>query len=117
MIKPYIQCYQKARSIMSDANFNLRAWASNCLQLSTLAKQDKAADKNTTVNILGLQWNTATDTLSFPSKTIIPDNTTLSTKREVLQQSSKDFWSIRISVSCNNPNKTVHATISLAKTY
>ena len=74
-----IQYYQKARSIMSDANFNLRAWASNCPQLSTLAKQDKVADENTTVNILGLQWNTATDTLSFPSKTIIPDNTTLIT--------------------------------------
>ena len=86
-----IQYYQKARSIMSDANFNLRAWASNCPQLSTLAKQDKVADENTTVNILGLQWNTATDTLSFPSKTIIPDNTTLITKREVLQQSSKIF--------------------------
>ena len=86
-----IQYYQKARSIMSDANFNLRAWASNCPQLSTLAKQDKIADENTTVNILGLQWNTATDTLSFPSQTIIPDNTTLITKRECLQQSSKIF--------------------------
>ena len=76
---------------MSDANFNLRAWASNCPQLSTLAKQDKVADENTTVNILGLQWNTSTDTLSFPTKTIISDNTTLITKREVLQQSSKIF--------------------------
>ena len=52
-----------ARSIMSEANFNLRAWASNCPQLNTLAKQDKVADENTTTNILGLQWNTITDTL------------------------------------------------------
>ena len=83
--------YQMARSIMSEANFNLRAWASNCPQLNTLAKQDKVADENTTTSILGLQWNTITDTLCFPSKTIIPENSTLITKREVLQQSSKIF--------------------------
>ena len=86
-----IQYYQMARSIMSEANFNLRAWASNCLQLNTLAKQGKVADENTTTNILGLQWNTITDTLCFPSKTITLENSTLITKREVLQQSSKIF--------------------------
>ena len=86
-----IQYYHKARSIMMDANFNLRAWASNCPQLNALAKQDKVANDNTTVNILGLQWNTITDTLSFTPKTIIPDNSALITKREVLQQSSKIF--------------------------
>ena len=86
-----IRYYQMARSIMSEANFNLRAWASNYPQLNTLAKQDKVADENTTTNILGLQWNTITDTLCFPSKTITPENSTLITKQEVLQQFSKIF--------------------------
>ena len=75
-----IRYYQMARSIISEANFNLRAWASNCPQLNTLAKQDKVADENTTTNILGSQWNTITDTLYFPSKTITPENSTLITK-------------------------------------
>ena len=67
------------------------------------------------VNILGLQWNTAADTLSFPPKTIIPDNITLTTKREVLQQSSKIFDQLGfLRISCDNLSKTVHA-ISLAK--
>ena len=67
-----IQYYNKARSIMTEANFNLRAWASNCTQLNSLATEDKVADNNTLVNILGMQWNTSTHTISPTPKTIIP---------------------------------------------
>jgi len=85
--------YHEARSIMSHARFNLRAWASNCTQLNTLAQQDSVADSTTLVNILGLQWNIVTDTLQFVQKTVLPCNhsTTFITKRQVLQQSSKVF--------------------------
>ena len=76
---------------MTQANFNLRAWASNCRQLQSLAEADNVADNNTIVNILGLQWNIKTDTLHFAVKTAIPENHALITKREILQQSSKIF--------------------------
>ena len=76
---------------MWSLKVNFRAWTSNCPQLNTLAKQDKVGDGNTTTNILGLQWNTITDTLCFPCQTITPENSTLITKREILQRSSKIF--------------------------
>ena len=77
---------------MTQANFNLRAWTSNCHQLQSLAQADNVADSNTKVNILGLQWNIKTDTLCcHVVKTAIPENHTLITKREILQQSSKIF--------------------------
>ena len=55
------------------------------------ANRDKVADINKPVNVLGLQWNTQTDTLSLTSKSSIPSITSLTTKREVLKESSKLF--------------------------
>ena len=53
--------YNKAWSIMNNGHINLRSWASNSPQL-----KDQ-------VNVLGLQWNILTDTLSLTSKLSIPD--------------------------------------------
>ena len=60
--------YHKARQIMSDAHFNLRSWASNHHSITVLAQQDKVADSRTTVNVLGLLWDTKTDTLMLNPK-------------------------------------------------
>ena len=62
--------YKSARSIMSSGNFSLRAWASNSPQLKSLCLQEGTADTKTTVNVLGLQLNTLTDTLSLTPKHI-----------------------------------------------
>lgn len=78
-----LQYYKEARHIMTEANFNLRAWASNCHQPQSLAEADIAADSSTTVNVLGLQWNIKMDTLHFAVKTAIPENHTLT---EIPQQ-------------------------------
>jgi len=43
------------RSIMKQAYFILRVWASNSVQ--ALAIKGGVTDKDTTVNLLGLQWN------------------------------------------------------------
>ena len=83
--------YNTARSIMKEAQFSLRSWASNNRKLINLAAQDKVDDGNSTVNVLGLQWDTQTDTLSLTCKSPIPAATTLITKREVLRESSKIF--------------------------
>ena len=82
--------YKSAQSIMSSGNFNLRAWASNSPQLQSLCLQEGTADTKTTVNVLGLQWNTLTDTLSLTPKHI-SSSLNLPTKREVLSNSSKIY--------------------------
>ena len=47
--------YKDAKHIMSEANFNLRSWASNSQKLQALAKTDGILDSNTSVNLLGLK--------------------------------------------------------------
>ena len=76
---------------MSEANFNLRSWESNSRQLQITAQADHTLDLNTTVNLLGLQWNTCTDVLSFPQREIKPNDTTPVTKRSVLQGASRQY--------------------------
>jgi len=43
------------------------------------------------VNVLGLQWNTHTDVLSLSTKSLLPAATSLVTKRDVLNESSKVY--------------------------
>ena len=78
----------EARSIMLQAKFNLRSWASNSTELQALAMADDVADKDINVNILGLRWNISTDVITLASKDILPLDISLISKREVLQQAS-----------------------------
>ena len=82
--------YTEARTTLSEANFNLRSWASNSDQLCAAAKKDQVADNNTKVNVLGLVWNTVDDTLSLAQKSLDLDCSPV-TKHQVLKQSSKSF--------------------------
>jgi len=78
-----MQYYAQAREIMGKAKFNLRSWSSNSHQnLQKLLDQEKTGDHHTTVGILGLQWNTATDVLSVTPKHL-STNTALLAKRDV----------------------------------
>ena len=83
--------YQQARSMLSEAKFNLRTWASNSQLLMDTAQQDGTADENKLTNILGIQWDRATDRLSLSLKRLRPTNNKFTTKREILQDSSKLF--------------------------
>ena len=56
-----------------------------------LAQQDKAADNETVVNVLGLLWNTSQDTLGLGIKFFPSLETMQPTKRAVLQDLSKIF--------------------------
>ena len=60
-----LRYYTESRTIMSDAKFNLWSWASNSPKLQQNAQSDSTLHSNTTVNLLGLKWNTCTDTLSL----------------------------------------------------
>jgi len=75
-----IQYYTEARDLTFKANFDLRSWASNSPQLMTKASEDKVADINTAVNILGLLWNIAKDKLSLLPKPLKSLDTTAPTK-------------------------------------
>ena len=93
-----IQFYHNARAILSEAHFNLRAWATNSPQLRDITQKEKTADTSTPNNILGMLWNPVSDQLSLtPKSTLIPGNS-LTTKRELLQESSKVFDPIGITV-------------------
>lgn len=63
-----IRFFQEARSMMSCAGFNFRAWASNCEPLNRKAQDDKVASNSYLTNILELQWHTRTDQLSLTLK-------------------------------------------------
>ena len=86
-----MEYYATARAIMQDAKFNLRSWASNSQLLAAKASKENTAADSTNVNILGMRWNTVTDTLSLTTRTSIPKHTFLVTKREVLRESSGIF--------------------------
>ena len=86
-----VDCYGEARSIMKEAHFNLRSWSSNSPMLIEQAVRDGIADTREIVNILGLKWNTFSDTLSLtPQKPYQPSDQPI-TKRCVLQISSKTY--------------------------
>ena len=82
--------YKKSRAMMSQANFNLRSWASNSIQLQNLAKQDGRAKTSNIVKVLGLMWNTSLDQLSLTPRDITT-TTPLITKCDVLRDSSSIF--------------------------
>ena len=67
---------------MSKANFNLRSWASNSHYLQTIAHEKKVVDENEVVS---------KDYLSFIPKKIDLTDSSVVTKRKILQNSSKIF--------------------------
>jgi len=81
-----IQYFTQARNIISQANFNLRSWATNSTTLQQIATADKSIDMNNTVHVLGLLWNTLTDTLSLAPKPLPSSN--IVSKRNILQDPS-----------------------------
>ena len=83
------QYFREARGIMSEANFNLRSWASNSQCWQTVVQEEKVTDKSKVVSVLGLHWNTAEDKLSFIPKKIDSTANSTVTKRKILQYSSK----------------------------
>ena len=65
----------EAWSIMKEAHFNLRSWSSNSPSLREQAARDGITDTKETLKILGLKWNTFSDTLSLtPQKPYQPSD-------------------------------------------
>ena len=81
------QYYHKAR----QNHVRLMQLASNHHSITALAQQDKVADSCTTVNVLGLLWDTVTDTLIFNPKQPLFTQHSLVTKRDIPKDVSKLF--------------------------
>jgi len=64
---------------------------SNCSQLSLITHEANTADFTVPANVLGVHWHTYTDKLSLIPKTTTLVAINLTTKREILQDSSKVF--------------------------
>ncbi|XP_065204074.1 uncharacterized protein LOC135834164 [Planococcus citri] len=93
-IKEVSDLIKNALEIFADASMKLRQWHTN---EKTLVSLHPSLDwlNDEIVSVLGLHWNTNTDTLSV--KLIETDNT-IATKRSILKYSSKvydplGFWS------------------------
>ncbi len=83
--------YEESREVMAQAGFNLRLWATNSKPLKEQAAKDKVLNADSPIaNVLGLRWNTVSDTLSLVQKSP-PTDSGVVTKREILKESSKIF--------------------------
>lgn len=82
--------YEKARSLVAEAGFNLRSWTSNNQSLRKIVDSEKVLDEDPKTKVLGLQWDTTTDKLIFAEPII---NSTFKgiTKREILSKSSRIY--------------------------
>ena len=92
--KGALQFYKQARSMLCEAKFNLRAWASNSKLLMKAAHG--TSDESDLINVLGLSWSTATDCLALSLKSLCLTSSTLTTKHQVLREASKLFDSLGI---------------------
>ena len=79
--------YSTAKAIMSDETSTSEA--SNILMEQT--RKDGTAAEPGSINVLGLQWDTVSDTMSLFMKSLNSTYHTLVTKREVLHEASKVF--------------------------
>ena len=76
---------------MQNAGFQLRSWATNDPILRERIERDGIGDSQQTVNVLGLKWDTKTDSLTFPSQPPDTQTTAAITKRTILRLTSSLF--------------------------
>lgn len=89
-----LEFYRKSCSIMSDAGFNLREWATNCKTLNEVISSDVSTideykQSDEMVNVLGMKWSVSNDKMSFKIRKMSLSNKF--TKRIILSQTSKIY--------------------------
>ena len=81
-----VDFYCASRKLLSDANFNLREWSSNSKLLNDMLPSHEST--STKQKILGLNWDTETDLVTFPIKT---SSYKKITKREVVSRAAEIY--------------------------
>lgn len=86
-----VEFFHQSRALIKSGGFNLRSFASNSKELMYHAIKEKVNEENLEcISVLGLNWNTITDTLSFkPLNMPYPMETV--TKRQVSSITAKHF--------------------------
>ena len=82
--------FKKAREIMQAGHFVLRQWSTNSPRLRKLINIHDLQTKSDINPVLGLLWNSSTDSISFQSKCFDSSSDVL-TKRKVLSLASQLF--------------------------
>jgi len=77
-----VDYFIQSRSILGNANFNSRSWASNSKQLNDMAHTHNVYDDTNPVKVLGLWWDTNSDTIFASPKQDAAMFSVLATKRE-----------------------------------
>ena len=80
--------FHSARTLFSEAGFNLRAWSSNSDRARQLFSSHSVGVEDTTLKILGMVWNVNNDSMSFAQRS--PDSEA-STKRKILKALASVF--------------------------
>ena len=83
--------FKQSKSVLGSANFNLRSWASNSKQLNSVAQSHSVVDTKNPVKVLGLWWDTHSDTICASPNPDVTVFTFTATKREVLKWISSIF--------------------------
>jgi len=86
-----VNYFKQSRSVLGSANFNLRSWASNSPQLNQIAHVHEVADATNPVKVLGLWWDTHSDTIRATPDSDAIMFTFTATKREILKWTSSIF--------------------------
>ncbi|XP_077866056.1 uncharacterized protein LOC144353339 [Saccoglossus kowalevskii] len=82
-----IAYHTEATNLMKSSGFNLREWATNSPELRKIAIKSNSSCLDSKVNVLGLRWDTNTDSLCYPKREFAQPSKTdlLITKREVVR--------------------------------
>ena len=70
-----ISYFHEARDLLQKGNFVLRQWCTNSALLRHEVQQHNTGTRSSTISILGLSWDTKTDTISFPVQNFDSTNT------------------------------------------
>ena len=82
--KSAVNYYHEGRTIINDAKFNLRSWASNCSALQNVAIQERTSHTSDEINTLGMRWNTSSDTIALTNKTTLSEKCSSSPQRYLI---------------------------------
>ena len=83
--------FKDSRKLLQEGGFNLRSWMSNSDNLKSLARSENVLDTDNETKILGLRWNSHSDTLKFAETKQLQTENIQITKREILRQSSSIY--------------------------
>ena len=87
-----VKYYTTSRKYLSEAGMNLRQWTSNSLELTRISR-DENTSASPIVKVLGLRWDSESDTLSLSLENFLNETKRMQkiTKRTVLSTASKLF--------------------------